>query len=83
MAITPDSSGNNRKIAKKSRISFPVLSDDSGEWMKAYRLTAVGQQEKMAFLIEPELGQVSCFDYRAKPKDWRAEKCDGLQICRA
>lgn len=58
-----DPPGSNRKVAKKSRIQFPVLSDEGGEWMLAYRVTKGGLRENMAFLIEPDLGRVSehCF----------------------
>ena len=65
VAVTADSPGSNRKAAKKSRLSFPVLSDQGGEWMLAYRVTIGGQREKMAFLIEPELGRVSLCSSRS------------------
>lgn len=59
VAVTVDPPATNRKIAKKSRIQFPVLSDEAGEWMLAYRVTQGGLRENMAFLIEPDLGRVS------------------------
>ncbi|CAM9598700.1 unnamed protein product [Scytosiphon promiscuus] len=58
VAVTVDPTGSNRKIAKKSRIQFPVLSDEGGEWMLAYRVTQGGLRENMAFLIEPDLGRI-------------------------
>ncbi|CAM9600696.1 unnamed protein product, partial [Hapterophycus canaliculatus] len=58
VGVTVDSPSSNRKIAKKSRIQFPVLSDEGGEWMLAYRVTQGGLRENMAFLIEPDLGRV-------------------------
>lgn len=59
VAVTVDPPSTNRKISKKSRIQFPVLSDEAGEWMLAYRVTQGGLRENMAFLIEPDLGRVS------------------------
>ncbi|CAN0535938.1 unnamed protein product, partial [Ectocarpus sp. 8 AP-2014] len=36
VAVTVDPPASNRKVTKKSRILFPVLSDEGGEWMLAY-----------------------------------------------
>eukprot|EP00903_Cladosiphon_okamuranus_P015397 g14221.t1 len=58
VAVTVDPPATNRKIVKKSRIQFPVLSDEGGEWMLAYRVTQGGLRENMAFLIEPDLGRI-------------------------
>ncbi|CAB1097990.1 unnamed protein product [Ectocarpus sp. CCAP 1310/34] len=58
VAVTVDPPASNRKVAKKSRILFPVLSDEGGEWMLAYRVTQGGLRENMAFLIEPDLGRI-------------------------
>lgn len=59
VAVTVDTPAANRKLAKKSRIQFPVLSDEAREWMLAYRVTQGGLRDNMAFLIEPDLGRVS------------------------
>lgn len=58
VAVTVDPPASNRKATKKSRIFFPVLSDESGAWMLAYRVTTGGQRDITAFLIEPDLGRV-------------------------
>ncbi|CAM9244958.1 unnamed protein product [Pylaiella littoralis] len=57
VAVTVDTPAANRKLAKKSRIQFPVLSDEAREWMLAYRVTQGGLRDNMAFLIEPDLGR--------------------------
>ncbi|CAM9861433.1 unnamed protein product, partial [Choristocarpus tenellus] len=59
VAITADTPSFNRKVVKKRRILFPVLSDPDRDWMEAYRVTADGIKDKMVFLIDPELGTVS------------------------
>lgn len=60
VAVTADSPGSNRKAVKKSRLAFPVLSDDDeGSWMLAYQLKSPTRFfEQTAFLIEPDLGTV-------------------------
>eukprot|EP00611_Tribonema_gayanum_P022295 TRINITY_DN444_c1_g1_i1.p1 TRINITY_DN444_c1_g1~~TRINITY_DN444_c1_g1_i1.p1 ORF type:complete len:317 (-),score=117.21 TRINITY_DN444_c1_g1_i1:252-1202(-) len=57
VAITPDTPAQNRRVAKKSNLFFPLLSDESREWLRAYLVTARVPWEKMVFVLEPRYGR--------------------------
>uniref|UniRef100_A0A7S3XLL3 Alkyl hydroperoxide reductase subunit C/ Thiol specific antioxidant domain-containing protein n=1 Tax=Heterosigma akashiwo TaxID=2829 RepID=A0A7S3XLL3_HETAK len=58
VAVTADLAHENRKLAKKAKLTFPLLSDPDKAWLKAYGVQNDRLLEKQIFILEPNMGKV-------------------------